>query len=182
VANDPNCGKRSPKRSVPGDPAFRPLEIASLPMRRGAPTLRFPSTQESAMSNGPTPFFHPRSVPLAVPGSRRTERCYTLQGEARRRGPGSNARIELVLVDTERDVRNVLGFHYAPEHFACDVEPGWRVLGWRMADGSMPYGDYDQVDPDLAQIDGLPEPCRRSECDTPPDHHVRNNTWPSLLT
>ena len=30
--------------------------------------------------------------------------------------------------------------------------------GWRMADGSMPLGDYDAVDPELAQFDYLPVP------------------------
>ena len=41
---------------------------------------------------------------------------------------------------------------------AVGANSGWRILGWRMADGSMPLGDYDEVDPELAQIDYLPSP------------------------
>jgi hypothetical protein len=144
-----------------------------------------PHVQESAMSNGRAPFSSPCRVPLAVPGSRRIERCYALHGEARDRNPGWNTHVELVLVDSERDVCNVLGCYRSPDRFACDLDAGWRVLGWRMADGSMPYGEYDSVDPDLAQIDALPEPCRDSGPDAPLDFHVRSGTspaWPSLLT
>jgi hypothetical protein len=32
------------------------------------------------------------------------------------------------------------------------------ILGWCMANGSMPLGEYDEVDPELAQIDYLPSP------------------------
>lgn len=127
----------------------------------------------------------PCSVPLAVPGSRRTERCYALHGKARDRDPGWNTQVELVLVDAERDVRNVLGYHRTPDRFVCDVEPGWRVLGWRMADGSLPFGDYDLVDPDLAQIDALPEPGGAAEMDATLDFRMPGNdspAWPSLLT
>jgi len=135
--------------------------------------------------NEPAPFALPGRMPLAVPGSRRTERCYALHGKARGRDPGWNAQVELVLLDGERDVRNVLGYHRAPGRFVCDVEPGWRVLGWRMADGSLPYGDYEQVDPELAQIDGLPEPGCTCDIDSSADTHFRNgmpSEWPGLLT
>jgi len=124
-------------------------------------------------------------VPLAVPGSRRTERCYALQGKTRGRDPGANVLVELVLLDEERDVRNVLGYHRAQGRFVCDVESGWRVLGWRMADGSMPYGDYELVDPELAQIDQLPEAGCTYDIDLSVNIHFRNGVppeWPSLLT
>jgi hypothetical protein len=137
------------------------------------------------MSNGRVPFALPRRIPLAVPGSRRTERCYALHGKAHGRDPGRGTRVELVLVDAERDVRNVLGYHQPPDRFVCEVEPGWRVLGWRLADGSMPYGDYDLVDPDLAQIDALPEPGCAPGMDALAGVHVRDDAapaWPDLLT
>jgi len=35
---------------------------------------------------------------------------------------------------------------------------GWRILGRRMADGSMPLGDYEAVDLEVARIDYLPVP------------------------
>lgn len=37
----------------------------------------------------------------------------------------------------------------------CD---GWRVLGWRMPSEELRHGDYDVVDPDLADFDRLPRP------------------------
>jgi len=103
----------------------------------------------------------PCNVPLAVPGSLRVERCYAMHGKGWIQNPGWNARVELVLIDDSRDVWNVLGFHPEPRRFhtdAVDCESGWRILGWRMADGSKPHGEYDYVDPELAQIDRLPQP------------------------
>jgi len=41
---------------------------------------------------------------------------------------------------------------------AVGVNSGWRILGWRMADGSMPLGEYDEVNPELAQMDYPPTP------------------------
>ena len=35
---------------------------------------------------------------------------------------------------------------------------GWRILGRRMADGTVPLGEYDAVDPDLGQFDYLAVP------------------------
>ena len=109
----------------------------------------------------PTKPMSPCLVPLAVPGSRRVERCYAIHGKGRARPPLRSARIELVLVDEARDVWNVLGFHADAGRFtrdAVDRETGWRILGWRMADGTRPLGDYDAVDPELAQLDRLPSP------------------------
>jgi len=103
----------------------------------------------------------PRRVPLAVAGSRRIERCYAMLGKGGSELPLRSARIELVLVDDARDVWNVLGFRAEPARFASDAvdrDGGWRVLGWRMADGTRPLGDYDVVDPDLAQLEQLPCP------------------------
>lgn len=103
----------------------------------------------------------PCAVPLSVPGSRRVERCYAMPGKGSR--IHAEARVELVLVDEERDVWNVLGVHHAASRFSSSAVPtdaSWRVLGWRMADGSMPFGDYDLVDPDLAMFERLPVPER----------------------
>ncbi len=100
----------------------------------------------------------PRCVPLSVPGSRRIEHCYAMPGK----GGGVLARevrVELVLLDEGRDVWNVLGMRHDARRFSSSslpADPAWRVLGWRMADGSMPLGEYDLVDPDLATIERLP--------------------------
>jgi len=100
----------------------------------------------------------PRPVPLSVPGSLRVERCYALLGKGGR-DDAPAGRVELVLLDEERDVRNALGWRFAAHAYAADGlerELRWHVLGWRMADGSRPLGDYDLVDPDLATIERLP--------------------------
>lgn len=100
----------------------------------------------------------PRRVPLALPGSRCVEHCYAVHGKGGCETARS-ARVELVLVDEARDVWNVLGFHAGADRFASDAvdcDANWRVLGWRMADGTRPFGDYDVVDPELAQLDQLP--------------------------
>ncbi len=28
----------------------------------------------------------------------------------------------------------------------------WAMLGWVMADGSLPFGELDRVDPEMAQV------------------------------
>jgi hypothetical protein len=35
---------------------------------------------------------------------------------------------------------------------------GWHVLGWRLPSGQLRHGDYDVVDPELADFDRLPVP------------------------
>jgi hypothetical protein len=42
----------------------------------------------------------------------------------------------------------------------CD---GWRVLGWRLPSGELRHGDFDVVDPELADFDRLPAPNRRPD-------------------
>jgi hypothetical protein len=44
---------------------------------------------------------------------------------------------------------------------------GWRRLGWIMADGSLPFGEFDLVDPELAQFEYLPAPNSRPPATTP---------------
>jgi len=39
---------------------------------------------------------------------------------------------------------------------AVGPDEGWKILGWRMADETMPLGEYDATDPELAQFDYLP--------------------------
>lgn len=41
---------------------------------------------------------------------------------------------------------------------ATTHDSGWRILGWCMADGSMPLDDYDAIGPELAKFDYLPVP------------------------
>jgi hypothetical protein len=100
-------------------------------------------------------------VPLSLPGSRYIEHCYAAPGKGYDGTPPSNSAIELVLVNAQRELWRVEGRYPEPHKYLTDAtthDSGWRILGWRMADGSVPFGDYDAVDPDLAQFDYLPAP------------------------
>jgi len=98
-------------------------------------------------------------VPLSVPGSRQVERCYGMHGKGFAGSPEPGTAIDLLLINPLRQVWLAPG--YFPERHsyrtdAVERDSGWRILGWRMADGSMPLGDHDDVDPELAQWDYLP--------------------------
>lgn len=98
-------------------------------------------------------------VPLSVPGSRYVEHCYGSHGAGYAHTPPTGAEIDLVLVNAQRQLWTASGTHPQPHVYRIDAvcrTDGWRILGWRMADGSMPLGDYDAVDPELAQFDYLP--------------------------
>ena len=100
-------------------------------------------------------------VPLAVRGSRRVERCYAMHGKGFAGSPQPGSAIDLLLINPLRQVWLAPGYFPEPHTYRTDaVECGsdWRILGWRMADGSMPLGDHDDVDPELAQWDYLPVP------------------------
>lgn len=102
-------------------------------------------------------------VPLSVPGSRHVEWCYGMHGKGFSGSPEAGAAIDLVLLNPLRQVWIAPG-HYPDRHAyrtdAVERGSGWRILGWRMSDGSMPLGDYDAIDPELAQLVYLPLPNR----------------------
>lgn len=100
-------------------------------------------------------------VPLSVPSSRYVEHCYAKHGKGYAQTPPRNSAIELILINAQRQLWRVAGYFPEPHEYRTDAtthDSGWRILGWRMADGTMPLGDYDAVDPDLAQFDYLPVP------------------------
>jgi hypothetical protein len=100
-------------------------------------------------------------VPLSVSGSRYVEHCYGMHGKGYDKHPPRDAAIELILVNATRQLWRVDGHFPEPHKYRMDQTgcgSGWRILGWRMADGSMPLGEYDEVDPDLAQLEYLPAP------------------------
>jgi len=116
-------------------------------------------------------------VPLSVPSSRYVERCYGKHGKGFTGTPPRNSQIELVLINTQRQLWTVDGYFPEPHTYATDAVgvggDGWRILGWRMADGTMPLGEYDEIDPDLAQFDYLPV------ANAPPtvDHSTPEQPW-----
>ena len=101
-------------------------------------------------------------VPLSVAGSRYVERCYAMHGKSYDGCPSCGSEIELVLISEDRKLWTVEGYFPEPHKYLTDAVglggDGWKILGWRMADGSRPLGDHDAVDPELAQIDDLPVP------------------------
>jgi len=100
--------------------------------------------------------------PLALPSSKRIERCYAKHGKAFAHSPRQAVPIELLLINARREVRLVVGHCEHTHALMTDEVPRdgdkWKILGWRMVDGSMPLGDYDAVDPDLAQFEFLSGP------------------------
>ena len=79
-------------------------------------------------------------VPLSVPGSLHIERCYGKHGKGYARTPPRYSAIELVLINEARQLWTVSGRHQETHEYVTSVVgvDGWRILGWRMADGSMP--------------------------------------------
>ena len=105
----------------------------------------------------------PPSPILSTPESARTIECYAAQGKGAYHCPLAFTHCELALINADRRVMIVAG--YAPASWslhtqAVALESGWLVLGWRMLDGTLPYGELDRVDPDLAALEGLREPNR----------------------
>jgi hypothetical protein len=98
---------------------------------------------------------------LSTPESVRTVACYAAQGKGEYRAPLATTRFHLVLIDPSREVLIVPG--YAPHQWtfhtdAIENGSAWLVLGWRPPDGSLPHGDLDLVDPDLADLKKLRAP------------------------
>jgi len=102
------------------------------------------------------------SKPLALPSSKRIERCYAKHGKAFAHSPPQGVAIELLLINACREIRVVIGRCEDTHALMTDEIPreggNWKILGWRMVDGSKPLGEYDAVDPELAQFAFLSGP------------------------
>ena len=98
---------------------------------------------------------------LSLPTSKHAELCYAFQGKAHYHGPLSGERVELLLIDQERHTRwvNSPVRSYAVDYPVDEDCDGWRVLG--VPSGELRHGDYDIVDPELADFDRLPVPNSR---------------------
>jgi hypothetical protein len=106
-------------------------------------------------------------VPLSVPGSRYVERCYGFHGAAYAHPAPDGAAVDLILINDQRQLLTVWGMRSRAYGYRTDAvgrNDGWRMLGWRMADGSMPLGAHDAVDPELAQFEYLPLPNPDGSC------------------
>lgn len=98
-----------------------------------------------------------RSTPLVLPTSLHVEHCYGVHGKGFAHHPKPGWTIDVLLVNDERETvyeRIVVGAgrpFIIPER----ADRKWRVLGWRMFDGSLPLGELEAVDPKIAQIQFL---------------------------
>jgi hypothetical protein len=96
---------------------------------------------------------------LSLPTSQRTELCYAFEGKAYIFHPLRGERAELLLIDRDRHMRWVASpARLSPLYPVDEDVDGWRVLGWRLPSGQLRHGDYDVVDPELADFDRLPVP------------------------
>jgi hypothetical protein len=96
---------------------------------------------------------------LSLPTSKHTELCYAFEGKAHHQRPLSGERVELLLINQERHTRWVNSPAHLSSIYPIDEDPdGCRVLGWRLPSGDLRHGDYDIVDPELADFDRLPVP------------------------
>jgi len=97
---------------------------------------------------------------LALPTSTRLAHCYAMHGKGSGSPIGLEVAVRILAIDRSRSTRWEDGSHKVFHGWACPALAGvgsWRLLGWCMPDGSMPLGEYDAVDPDLAQFDHLPD-------------------------
>ena len=100
-------------------------------------------------------------LPLATPESKQVFHCYATHGKAYGRAiPNFTAAVRIVVINAAREARWQDAMVNADGHrgFRCaalNPRGDWKLLGWAMADGSLPFGELDTVDPLLAQYDFL---------------------------
>ena len=87
--------------------------------------------------------------------------CYASHGKGKYEHAPTGAKLLVVLINAERQVREVVavqGYSWELPIEGVPMKSGWRILGWRMADGSTPLGEHDVVDPAMADFPRLPIP------------------------
>jgi hypothetical protein len=97
-----------------------------------------------------------------LPTSKRVFQCYASHGKGY--GVASVIRpwpckVRILAINAARETRWEDGVYEDLHRWNCPALKGqkeWRRLGWAMPDGSLPFGELDTVDPELAQFDYLP--------------------------
>jgi len=101
-------------------------------------------------------------LPLALADSKRVFYCYASHGKGYGFASGPRTcpcAVRILAVNSARETRWEDGVYVSPHRWSCPAFSGkdeWRRLGWIMADGSLPFGELDVVDPELAQFEYLP--------------------------
>ncbi len=101
--------------------------------------------------------------PLSTPESKVVYRCYASHGVGYGKCPKWGAELRILCINTDtREVKWCDGrYGRSMSNYECDemrgTSTGWKRLGWVMADGSLPHGELDTVDPLLTQVGYLPK-------------------------
>jgi hypothetical protein len=96
---------------------------------------------------------------LSLPTSKHVELCYGFEGKAYIHLPVSAFGVEFVLVDEQRRTRWVpMSDNFRLDDAVDEDCTGWWILGWRFRDGMQRHGEYDAVDPELADLERLRTP------------------------
>ncbi len=112
--------------------------------------------------------------PLRSPTSRVLLRCYAREGRNWHAVPVSNVPLLFLLIDPITHAwRWEPGSRTTRGPWCCEaVQAPWRILGWLPADGSLPRGEPDEVDPGVARIEFCIVPDRHQpHFDTPAGSH-----------
>ncbi len=104
-------------------------------------------------------------APVRSQGSKLLLRCYAIEGRNWAAIPPRNVPLLLLLVHpVERTHQFALGFSSLRGPWCCEsVQAPWVVVGWLPADGSLPFGEPDLVDPYVARLTFLSSAQRYSE-------------------
>ncbi len=93
---------------------------------------------------------------LSTPDSKVVYHCYSSHGRVYAQTPPWGSKIQVLCMNmTTREVKIVDGLFTEDGEWHCDEMRGqkdWARLGWTMADGSLPLGELDIVDPALTQV------------------------------
>lgn len=94
--------------------------------------------------------------PLSRPESKKVYECYGVHGKGYGGSPPFNTHVRVLCMHQQtREVKWAAGFYCAIDRFTSESMRGkteWVMLGWVMADGSLPLGELDRVDPEMAQV------------------------------
>ena len=103
-------------------------------------------------------------APIRTDESQLLVPCYAMEGRNWHAIPPHNLTLLLVLVHpVTREHQVVEGFHSMHGPMCCDaVQAPWLVAGWLPADGTLPLGQLDLLDPKVARLTFLQSPRRHT--------------------
>jgi len=98
-------------------------------------------------------------LPLATAEAKQVFHCHSTHGKAYGRAiPNFTTAVRIVVINAAREAHWEDATFDPYKRFRCaalDPPRDWKLLGGAMADGSLPFGELDAVDPLIAQYDFL---------------------------